>query len=371
MRMGPVPKVQITRRGFLRTAGVAVGIRPAIGPTRSRRSPILVVIVLRGGLDGLNVLVPFGDPGYATLRPLSAIRPPDTGAGSAIDLDGFFGLHPGLSALIPLYMSGRLAVVHACGLPGATRSHLVAQEAIARGTVTPSCGSTGWVGRLLKRQLDGSVDRVAIAGGEAALPFVEGVPALLLDDVVGAPGRADEFDPLTSHQDGHLTAELQRLATAIEVRTDLVAAVIDSPGWDDHDPASTGPSFAARLTDLGDGLARFARRLGDRFTDTLVLTVTEFGRSAAENRRGGTDHGQGSVMMLLGGAVDGGIYGTWPGLALDELIDQRDVAITTDVRSVIGGVATRHLGFAEPAGLFPGLTPAAPPPRMRPGHRGS
>jgi uncharacterized protein (DUF1501 family) len=365
------------------------------GPSR------LVVVMLRGAVDGLNVVIPQEEAEYYRLRPTIAVP-----RGAALPLDRRFALHPALAGLMPLWQAGQLAFVHAAGSPDPTRSHFDAQLFIENGTPGRRTTADGWLNRLLAALPGPHGPAEALAVGPtlptilrgrlaaANLPLGRaGVPREPLD----RPALAGAFDRLYAGDDAqsrayregraahselaaHMEAEQQmadagappaagfpaiaaRLARLVagDRRIRLVFAALG--GWDTHvaQGGETG-QLASRLKPLGDGLAAFAKELGGDWRDTVVVVVSEFGRTAAENGNGGTDHGHGNAIWVLGGRVAGGrVYGDWPGLAAGQLHEGRDLAVTTDYRSVFAAVIERHLRLGDRA--LPQIFPDAPPPR--------
>lgn len=406
--------MNLDRRGLLRLTGAALGaaILPVgnhcwalAGPTPANRR--LVVVMLRGAVDGLSVVVPYGDPNYTQSRSSIVIAPPGADGG-ALALDGHFGLHPALAALMPLWQQRRLAFVHACGSPDPTRSHFDAQDFMESGTPGVKITQDGWLNRLLAvlpgtpgptraislgatrpRILDGAqpttnfpldrnagrpiaVDRPAVAQAFAALysgndamstAFRQGQMARqeLAGDLSGdEQTMADNGAPAP---DG-FPATAARLARLLVKDERIQIAFADLGGWDTHvNQGGARGQLANHLQPLGEGLAALAAGLGPRLNDTVILVMSEFGRTVHENGNGGTDHGHGNVMWVLGGPIAGAkIHGSWPGLASDCLYQGRDLAVTTDFRSVVAVVLQRHLGLAQPqiARVLPRL-PAADP----------
>jgi uncharacterized protein (DUF1501 family) len=400
----------ISRRVFMKDGALALvslGFAPAflartVAASDARRR-VLVTIFQRGAVDGLNMIVPFGERDYYASRPSIAIARPGSGADSAIDLDGFFGLHPRLAPLHPLFKAERLAIVHACGSHDETRSHFDAQDYMA--TATPGVKSTrdGWLNRYLHakehqratpfravavaQQLPrtlqglapalaiGQIGRFGIRGGRAGMvessferEYAEAASALLRDtgrEAFNAVKMLKDVDPGRYQPAGGAEyprsafgEALKQIAQLIKADLGLEVAYAESGNWDHHanEGGATG-TLANRLDDLGLGLAAFARDLGDRMQDVLVMTMSEFGRAVAENGARGTDHGHGNAMMILGGDVRGGkVFGSWPGLARAQRHDGRDLAITTDFRSVFGEVVHEHLGLTDTQSVFPGFT---------------
>ncbi len=373
--------------------------------------PRLVVIFLRGAVDGLNVVIPYGDDDYYSLRRSIAIRPPG-GADGALDLDGHFGLHPALAPLLPLWQAGSLAFVHACGSPDPTRSHFDAQLTIENGTPGHAATPDGWMNRLLAqlpgpigptravavgpqlpRILSGSQPVAMMGLGEAATrrlaidrPEVNDAFARLYagndaisrtfqDSVQSRQQMQGDLDSGEMEQQAAnggaplpngFAADAARLARLMRQDPGIRLAFFALGGWDTH-VAQGGASgqLAGRLKPLADGLVALSSGLGPVFQDSLIIVVSEFGRTAHENGNGGTDHGHGTALWLLGGTVAGRrVYGAWPGLASAQLYQQRDLAVTTDFRAAIGPTVTRHLRLEDgaAAALFPGM----PNPGMRP-----
>jgi uncharacterized protein (DUF1501 family) len=395
-----------TRRVFLKSSGIALvtlGFAPSFvartAAAAGTRRKLLITIFQRGAVDGLNMIVPFGDAAYYQARPSIAIARPGA-AESAIDLNGFFGLHPRMAPLKPLWDNRSLAIVHACGSPDATRSHFDAQDYME--TATPGIKSTrdGWLNRYLQaarhvhdplnavamtRQMPralqgtapalamGSINEFGVVGGMETRQSFEAAYAAAKDQVL--KGTASEaFDAMRTlsakgsgayrpangaqYPRSPFGQALQEIARLAKADVGLEIAFTESNQWDHHvnEGGSTG-QIANRLTDFASGIAALAQDLDDRLADTMILTMSEFGRAVAENGNRGTDHGHGNAMMIIGGNVKGGeVFGKWPGLRPDERFEGRDLAITTDFRDVFGEVVMRHLGAddATAARVFPG-----------------
>ncbi|MGH9558147.1 MAG: DUF1501 domain-containing protein [Bryobacteraceae bacterium] len=395
----------MNRRIFLKSSAVAMvgaGAAP-VWLTRalyaddapSPRKKILVAIFQRGAVDGLNVVVPHGESRYYDLRPTIAIPRPGLGADSAIDLDGFFGLHPSLAALKPIYDSGNLAVIHAAGSPDPTRSHFDAQDFMESGTPGRKATPDGWLNRALApehdespvravsmsadlpRTLRGANDAVAIANlnnfkvrdpreASAFKAMYEDTP----DEIFNGTGRetfeavklmqsigAQPYTPANGarYSNSQLARSMQQIAQIIKANIGLEVAFTDVGGWDTH--VNEAPRLTNLLRDFGDTLAAFCQDLGDRMTEVCVVTMSEFGRTAKENGDRGTDHGHANAMFAFGGGIEGGkVYGDWPGLAPEQLYENRDLNLTTDFRDVLGELVVRHLGNRQIASVFPGFT---------------
>lgn len=289
------------------------------------RPKTVVAVLLRGGVDGLSMVVPHGDPHYYAQRPGIAIPRPGRGAGAAIDLDGNFGLHPALAPLKPLFDEQRLAVVHAAGSPRPTRSHFDAQDYMESGIPGRASGD-GWLNRTL-----------TLRGGNTAVARPEPPPAAA--------------DPAS-----HFGRSLSEIARSIKTGAGPEAAFAAMDGWDTH--AHQSDALAGLFSDFALSLAAFHRDLGRRTEDVVVVAMSEFGRSVRENEDRGTDHGHGGVMLVLGGNIHGGkVYGEWPGLAPAQLHEGRDLAVTTDFRDVLGEVVARHCGVRDMVRVFPGYSP--------------
>jgi uncharacterized protein (DUF1501 family) len=401
-----------TRRAFLKGSALAMfgaGSAPlwlgrAAQGAQSSRKKVLVALFQRGAVDGLNTVVPFAEKEYYALRPNLAIPAPKRGAAageSAIDLDGFFGLHPSLANLKPLWDAKELAIVNAVGSPDPTRSHFDAQDYMEAGTPGLKSTRDGWLNRALVDAEGHPVSPVrAVAMGVALPRILRGPePAVAIDrldnfqvrsrqaqnafsSIYGESADAllqntgkEAFDaiqivqkvsaqatrPAARYPNGRLAQSLQQIAALIKADVGLEVAFADMGGWDHHvnevGPRPTTGQLANLLRQLGDAIAAFRRDLGDRFEDVVLVTMSEFGRTARENGTRGTDHGHANLMFVLGGAIQGGkVYGDWPGLAREQLYEQRDLAVTTDFRQVLGELVYYHLQNRDTRGLFPGYT---------------
>jgi uncharacterized protein (DUF1501 family) len=402
--------MSITRRVFLRNSALAVVgtaavpsflARAAIGdPIAGTRTKRLVVIFQRGAADGLNIVVPHAEPQYYAMRP--SIHIPRK---AVLDLDGFFGLHPSLAPFQPLWQQRQLAVVHAAGSPDPNRSHFDAQDFMESGTPGVKSTEDGWLNRALRnlpalepksafeaiamgpsipRILSGPEPAIAVnnindfaVGGRnpKASPVANTFEAMYdhsLDAVMHGTGE-ETFDavkmlkaadpskykpaPGADYPKGRFGDSLRQLAQLIKANLGVQVAFADIGGWDHHvNEGATDGQMANVLRDFSESLAAFWTDLGDLGEDTVVVTMSEFGRTARENGNRGTDHGHANVMFVLGGRVQGGrVYGRWPGLDQSQLYEGRDLALTTDFRQVLGEAVARHLGNKNLATVFPGF----------------
>ena len=371
-----------SRRSFLRStvvgsAALALGGRArAQAPMAERR---FVLVILRGGMDGLATVVPTGDPDFSRVR--SRLGPePTTDAEEMVALDGDFALHPALSSLGPLVEAGELAAVHAVATPYRDRSHFDVQEVLENGTGAPGGARDGWLNRALGGTVGGpAMAGVAIGRGVPLVlrgshevtsvdptgvnithdPFVQEVAALWDDDPLLHSGLAQGIAAreLTGGEEGEGQKRSRRRDGALSAMATGVGAVlvqgpqvavIELSGWDTH--ASQDRALARSLDGLGTGIIALRAALGDTWQHTVVCCVSEFGRTVAPNGTGGTDHGTAGAVLLAGGAVAGGrVHGTWPGLAEADRLDGRDLRPTTDVRAVFKGLLEDHLGLPRAA----------------------
>jgi len=371
--------------GLLGAAGALAALGLPTGARAGARSgpPRLIVILLRGGLDGLHAVVPHGDPAYAESRGQLALQPSDV-----LDLDGTFGLHPALAPLHPWFAEGDLLPMHALGLPYQQRSHFDAQDVLDSGTAAPGERRDGWLNRALahKPRSTGVAlgDTVPLVlRGDASVYALDprrtrGAHGDLLDALQDLyAGPAGDAELLGALQAGRASLELlpdtpstgrgrglsgrvaQTLSSVALHPTGPTAISVELGGWDTHQgQGGVRGQLANRLSDLAAGLVALRRGLGAAWSETAVVVLTEFGRTVAPNGTGGTDHGVGSAGLLLGGAVAGGrVLADWPGLAERERLDKRDLRPTTDVRAVLAGVLGPHLGLGRSAlaQVFPGL----------------
>ena len=403
------------RRYFVRSGAIALATM-GLSPSFLRRmtfgmelpgaakGKILICLFQRGAADALNVVVPFGEKAYYQLRPAIAIPAPSSAARSAIDLDGFFGLHPSLAPLKPLWDKGMLAPIHAVGSPSSTRSHFDAQDYMESGTPDVKGTTDGWLNRYLAasgtceqckvspfravsmapqtpRILQGSAPTVAMdslaqfavrTGGDAAARL-EALYRTGSSDVVHGAGN-EMFDAVKmlrsanpqQYQPGNgaeyprtqFGQRLLQIAQLIKSEVGLEIAFADIGGWDTHvNQGNVQGQLANRIDDFAQSIAALTLDLGDRMENVVILTMSEFGRMARQNGNGGTDHGHAGSMFVIGGGVRGGkVYGKWPGLAPEQLFEGRDLALTTDFRAVFGEIAAGHLGAMKAEALFPGFT---------------
>jgi uncharacterized protein (DUF1501 family) len=398
----------LSRRAFLKDSGLALvslGFAPSFlartaAAAQTRRGRQLIAIFQRGAVDGLSVVVPHGEAEYYRVRPNIAIARPGGDGDAALDLDGFFGFNPRLAPLAPVWKRGDLAIVHACGSPDSTRSHFDAQDYME--TATPGVKSTsdGWLNRYLQvrtveaesafravaltpqmpRMLQGRATAIAmnqisqfgIRADQMNASF-EAQYAAAADHVLNGTGR-DAFDAMKAlkaadparyqPENGAVypaTAfgqALKQIAQLSKAGVGLEVAFAEIGGWDTHvNQGSAQGQLATRLDDFSRSIAALVTDLGERMADTVVLTMSEFGRAVSQNGNRGTDHGHGNAMMVIGGGVRGGrVYGKWPGLAAEHRYDGRDLAVTTDFRDVFGEIVVRHLGVTDAAPIFPGYT---------------
>lgn len=400
----------LTRHSLLRRAAGAAAALPlwmprlAFAGDAEPAGDALVCVFLRGAADVLNMVVPHAEAAYYRERPTLAIpRPDDRSARAdlrALDLDGFFGLHPTLAPLLPAWQAGHLAIVHACGTPDESRSHFQAMELMERGAGDRSGPASGWIGRHLEsiqrrnrsplravgfgerlpHSLYGPIPATALRsiadfhlGGRLpdVAPFQRALAALYADDPqleAAALGTLDvietlaRLDPLrheapgVSYPESAFGQALRQTALLIRAEVGLEVACIDLDGWDTHFAQGGSQGLmAGLLADLAAGLAAFHADMRDQLGRISLVVMSEFGRRVRENGSLGTDHGHGSAMLLLGGGVRGGrVYGRWPGLASETLVGPGDLAVTTDYRDVLGELVGRRLGNPRLDTIFPG-----------------
>jgi uncharacterized protein (DUF1501 family) len=355
---------------------------------------VLVCVFQRGGMDGLNAVVPYADPGYRSLRPTIGLPEPGSATGATLDLDGFFALNPAAASLKLLYDAGELAIVHACGGLHGDFSHFTAQSLMERGVLQHVPEYSGWLNRHLEI-IGSTVPFQAVGMGTAIAPSLRGdapvigmgslasvaldtrstraaaAPELLKflylgnDDVDRAAQQAfdaiqvlDVADPAqyavengAIYPDSPFGRQLREVAQLIKAGVGLEVACIDIGGWDHHNQLNA--ELTPLLQQFSDALAAFRKDLGVRMADVSLVAMTEFGRRAYENGSAGTDHGVGGVMFALGGGVVGGkVYADWPGLQAADLLDG-NLSITTDYRSVLAEWLRKRAGDAESTAVFP------------------
>ncbi|MEM9379301.1 MAG: DUF1501 domain-containing protein [Planctomycetota bacterium] len=385
------------------SAGVvalASGARAVARPAGPGARDTLVVVFLRGGMDGLSLVVPYADGDYYSQRPLTGVPQADT-----IDLDGFFGLNRAASALHPLFASGRLAFVHTCGFPHPTRSHFEAMRRIEEAEAVGGPVGSGWLARHLHATAPVGASGRAIAvdrtlptslqGGPATLPipvmdaFRFGGPAATraarvarLEEMYARASEPDRGGGLTAQEllatfgaidfvgrvptngatypAGKFGTGLYEAATLIKADVGIEAIEVDLGGWDDH--SHTGPvggDFAARAAELADGLAAFVVDLDVDSERTTVLVHSEFGRRVDENGSGGSDHGRAGVAMVLGGShvLGGVVHRQWSGLASHQL-DDGALPVGIDLRDVLGEVLVDRLRTPDVVAVLRGHVPA-------------
>lgn len=420
--------MELTRRYFLKTTGALsayLGVAPVsalvnlpLTPrVRVKPKKTLVVIFLRGGADGLNLVVPYGDSSYTSLRPSIAVPSPTSSRpDSALDLDGYFGLHPRLAELMPLFENDLAVAAHAVGYDQNTRSHFEEQDTWETGIIGNTVNSDGWlnrhlatseghgpvraisVGDSLPRILQGKAPAYAIRGlNDLMLPKPLGDPRAVIAalehayqsdpmqhtdgarDLLNQTGQTtldgieqlrslvgDSYTPAATYPQTDLARKLQEIARLIKADIGLEVAEVDLNGWDTHanQGAAAGGQLGNLAGQLGGAMSAFTKDLEDRLDDVLIVTLTDFGRTAAQNGTAGTDHGWANAMFVAGGAVrnakrqaaDGGrrVITKWPGLAPDQLHQGRDLLNTTDFRDVLAELVRVHLGNPNLESLLPG-----------------
>ncbi len=411
-----------SRRNFLKGLGAmgAVGVSKSLFPSwmprlafrqaGDRPGDVLVAIFLRGGIDGLSAVVPYGDGAhYYDARPTIAVPEPGSGETAALDLDGYFGFHPALASLQDIYRANDLAVVHATGSIDPSRSHFDAMQFMEYGTPGSKTTGTGWIGRhlqtaawqndspfravgmgaLLPTSLRGSVSSLSLRSiadfhlkgredelrrAQAALMQLYSVEAprdgldsqaqLVFETVdllkaINAGGYTPANEAVYPEDDEGFGLGLRQIAQLIKADVGLEVATVDLGGWDTHENQGTHDGyFRDQLGVFAQGLSAFYADLRDHMPNVTVVTMSEFGRRVSENASYGTDHGHGNFMMVMGGGVNGGkVYADWPTLAPNALNDG-DLAITTDYRSVLSEIVTQRLKNPALDQIFPGFTPS-------------
>ena len=409
-----------SRRAFMKSGALALvgtSVIPSFllrsvmaqATTAAARNKKLVVLFQRGAADGLNIVVPYAEKNYYAMRPNIAIQQKDV-----LDLDGRFGLHPALALWKPLYAGGQLAIVHATGSTDATRSHFDAQDFMESGTPGVKSTEDGWLNRALQAgpvpsgpNGRPSAFRAVALGTQVPRTLQGKLPAIavsnLADFSVGGKGAQtsaisnafqamyDQSSDAVLHGTGQETFEavkmlkaadpakykpmagihypntpfgnsLKQIAQLMKANLGVEAAFSDIGGWDTHQNqgAATG-QLANRLTEFANGIGAFWKDMGDDAENITLITMSEFGRTARQNGTGGTDHGHANCMFILGGRVKGGtVYGRWPGIGDGQLNENRDLAVTTDFRQILGEAAYKTLGTRNMEVVLPG---AQLPPR--------
>ncbi len=416
----------MNRRVFLKGGAlslVTLGLTPsflkrtafAMDLPKAARGKTLIVLFQRGAADALNIVVPFGDRDYYTARPQLGIADPSAASGTAgaLDLDGYFGLHPALSSFKPLWDRGLLVPIHAVGSPSATRSHFDAQDYMETGTPDQKGTTDGWLNRYLAvrgtceqcvpgsaadgvakapfravamtsqtpRILEGGSPSVAMnsieefsirTNGGAAENRLEALYRAGSSDVVHGTGsemfealkvlraaNPQQYKPssFAEYPRSPFGQHLLQIAQLIKAGVGLEVAFADVGGWDTHvNQGGAQGLLANRLGDFSRSIAALVTDLGDRMDDVMIITMSEFGRTARQNGTGGTDHGHAGAMFVIGGSLKSPqkVHGRWPGLAPEQLYEGRDLALTTDFRSVFSEVASKHLGADKMDRIFPG-----------------
>jgi uncharacterized protein (DUF1501 family) len=383
----------------------------AAEPTRAGGRKILICLFQRGAVDGLSMVVPYGDKNYYAARSEIAVPQPTQKASAegVLDLDGFFGLHPNMAALLPVYKSGHLALIQACGSPSSTRSHFDAQDFMECGVANDKSIRSGWLNRtllacpedrakmtsfravamtaMLPRSLQGDHEALAIPdlktfgvrgedGFTGSMPSAtaasgfEGMYDGAVDSVMHGTGK-EAFDAIAAlkaadptkyspqngaqYPNGSFGRSLMQIAQMIKANLGVEVAFAEIGGWDTHaNQGGAAGQLANRFTEFSKGLAALYQDLGDRMADVVILTMSEFGRTVRQNGNRGTDHGHATCFMVMGGPVRGGkVYGKWPGLAREQLYEGRDLALTTDYRDVFAEIAQEHLGARDLPKIFP------------------
>lgn len=405
--------MNMERRTFIKSLAAIGGVNTfcsgnplslTINAAKAADGKSIISIFQRGGCDGLNCVVPYSDGRYYDLRPSIAIDPPESGVNSALDLNGSFGLHPSLSGLHSLYQQGDLAILPTVQYPNASRSHFQSQHYIESGQQRTE--SDGWLNRHIQTQANSSAFRAVGFGSNLAQSLRGEETVASLTRLANYNIGLDESEqamylqrisplyqqPTTSFNQGLLnrfgikvfndldllsqireqeylpangaiygndnfSQQLMEVAQLIKSGVGLEAATVDIGGWDTHSSQGNANGRQARsLERFSQGITAFVTDLGDLMQDVVLLSATEFGRTAHENGSQGTDHGYASTWYAIGGGIKGGIYGDWPGLALNDLREQRFLDATVDYRDIYADILTEHLSNSELASLLPGFT---------------
>ncbi|NIO11449.1 MAG: DUF1501 domain-containing protein [Deltaproteobacteria bacterium] len=399
--------MNLSRRQFLTSAGLgllAFGLPPAFllraaQQETASRGKTLVVVFLRGGIDGLNTVIPFKDRNYYTLRPGISVREPARGDDRSLDLDGFFSLHPALAPIYPLYRKGNLALIHATGSPDNTRSHFDAEDYMETGTPGIKSTPDGWLNRYLQGESKNPDPFRAVALGNHLSRILAGpMPALTMRNIEGfrlrnkgvtrrlsamyretsdallrrhgvnlfrsisaLEGIAATIPASTgAYPRGRFGRSMGEIARLVKAGMGVEIAFTELGGWDTHkNQGGSQGRMARNLQKLAQGIQAFYRDLGDRMEEVVIITLSEFGRTVKENGNRGTDHGHANMMFVLGGKVQGGrVYGRWPGLEPEQRYEGRDLDLTTDYRHVCADVLYHHLGVKNLSQIFPDFRPS-------------
>ncbi len=403
------------RRYFLKSSGIALASFGLMGaapkflhqfanaaslPDVYGKKKILITIFQRGAADGLNMIVPHGESEYYKLRRTIAIPRPGNNNG-AIDLDGYFGLHPSLRPLEKFWKAKQLGIIQSSGSPNNTRSHFDAQDYMESGTPGFKATRDGWLNRTLQSKKDGktspfravamtqqiprtlmgryptvamtNLQTFAIRAGAYTNSVKGGFEGIWQQNATGGLGETgketfeavnylkkanpSQYRPQNGarYPNNQLGRSLRQIAQLIKAGVGLEVAFAESGGWDTHrGQGGVNGQLSNLLRGFGQAIAAFATDLGTRMDDVVIVTMSEFGRTARENGSRGTDHGHGNAMLVLGNSVKGGkVYGDWKGLKNSELYQGRDLAVTTDFRDVLGEIASKHLGSKNLNDIFP------------------
>jgi uncharacterized protein (DUF1501 family) len=417
--------LNVNRRVFLKQGAMAfvcLGAGPFWGPRFLRQTAaaaelgsstdnkILICIFQRGAVDGLSMVVPYGDPFYYQNRTDISLAAPTQAGGGVLDLDGYFGFHPAMAPLLPIFKQGQLAAIQACGSPNSSRSHFDSQDLMESGVDEDKSVPDGWLNRLIgccpedaakktafravsmssviPRSLQGEQDALAIrdldtfgligdssvtlAGPSGTADGFESMYGAAVDTVLHGTAR-ESFDALellkqarttnyrpgngAVYPQGNFGKNLKQIAQLIKANVGVQVAFAEVDGWDTHaNQGNAKGQLATRLGGFAQALAALHQDLGDRMADVVVVTMSEFGRTVHQNGNRGTDHGHGTCFFTMGGPIKGGkVYGDWPTLAPDKLFQNRDLAITTDFRDVFGEICARHFNVSmdDMPKLFP------------------
>jgi uncharacterized protein (DUF1501 family) len=406
----------LSRRSFLKHTGVAAAAltapawlpRVTYAQTQTSARDVIVCVFLRGGMDGLSVIVPYAEPEYYRLRPTIAVAQPDSSnvTGRVLDLNGFFGLPPAMASLLPAYQAGHLLAIQATGSIDPSRSHFDAQHYMEIGVPGQSAVATGWLGRHLAtrspekplaslRALSFTFGLTEmLSGGPLSLPIpdpanfgLSGTSSTRTQRLAWLSSRYDgETDPLRSsalntqrtitaltglningyqpaggavYPNTSFARALRSTAALIRADMGVEAVQIDLSGWDTHSAqAPVTGSMATTMRTLAEGLAAFHADMqgASQLNRVTLVAMSEFGRNVRENGSQGTDHGRGNCMLVMGGAVAGGqVISSWPGL--ERLQDNQDLIVTIDHRDILAEIVSKRLGNPALDVVFPGVTP--------------